>query len=189
LLTILISGFILLDSLLIVSHSPLPARVSPGSDTHTQKIFIASIHRNNEFILRTHWSEAILNLTRHYGPANVYFSTYESGSLEGTKEALSDLDEELGALGVRRSVVLDYANQINEVSREPTEDEEGWIMTSTGRRMLRRIPYLANLRNEVMQKLLDEAEEGRTYDLVLWLNDVVFNVSCPLFPPGHVPWI
>ena len=57
-------------------------------------------------------------------------------------------------------------------------DKKGWVFTARGERgwELRRIPYLAELRNRVMEPLLKEAR-GVKFDKVLWINDVVFTVS------------
>lgn len=45
-----------------------------------QKIFLSSIHWNNEDIIKSHWSAAILALVEEIGIDNVYVSIYESGS-------------------------------------------------------------------------------------------------------------
>lgn len=178
-LAILIAAFII-DYLLVTFSNPLEHRETlesyPAINRNT-KIFIASVHRNNEYILRLHWNEAVLKLVQYLGPQNVFFSSFESGSQDNTKDALRDLDTELISLGVRTNVVLDKTvlEQIAEVQGEP--GEEGWIWTTNGKKELRRIPYLANLRNKVMENLNDESAKGNNYDLVLWLNDVVFTVS------------
>ena len=39
---------------------------------------------------------------------------------------------------------------------------------------LRRIPYLARLRNLVMEPLFEMKKSGQTVDKILFLNDVVF---------------
>jgi len=141
------------------------------------KVFIASVHRNNEYILRLHWNDAVIKLVQYLGPENVYFSTFESGSQDNTKDALRDLDHELKGLGVSTSVVLGKTAAELVAENRGAPGDEGWIMTSRGKKERRRIPYLANLRNRVMEKLDDEAAKGNKYDLVLWLNDVVFTVS------------
>lgn len=119
-----------------------------------------------------------MNLTKHLGIQNVFVSVHESGSQDDTKGALRDLDFELKELGVHRSIELDKSldEQVAEIMTRPEEVEEGWIFTPRGKIELRRIPYLARLRNRVMEKLDAEAASGRTYDIVLWLNDVVFTV-------------
>jgi hypothetical protein len=172
-------GILVLDFFLIALSQPPSRRVPVLSVTqNVQKIFIASIHRNSERILWSHWNEAVVNLTKHLGINNVFVSVHESGSQDNTKGALSDLDFELKELGVRRSIELNQTldQQIAEIMTRPETVEEGWMATPRGKIELRRIPYLARLRNRVMENLDAEAALGRTYDIVLWLNDVVFTV-------------
>lgn len=176
-----------IDFFLTISLSSSLRRVSLSSapsDTVTRKdrIFIASMHWNTELILRSHWSAALLELVRYYGVDNVYISIVESGSLDDTKGALKDLDVELGKLGVERSIELLDVTHKDEVERIPNPDEEGWIQTSSATKELRRVPYLAKLRNRVMDKLkkLADGTDGqkeRSFDKILWLNDVIFTVS------------
>ena len=153
--------------------------VAPAQPLRENKIFIAATHRNTEFILRTHWNEAVLNLTKHFGPKNVFVSIQESGSMDDTKGALRDLDFELKELGVHRSIKagLTMAQQLEEVANAPETEQDGWIRTSRDKIEIRRIPYLAKIRNKVMEALETEVSLGRKYDIVLWLNDVIFTVS------------
>jgi hypothetical protein len=59
---------------------------------------------------------------------------------------------------------------------------EGWIYTSREKLELRRIPYLARMRNKVLEPL----ENGNvTFDRVLFLNDVVFSVCWSEAMWGH----
>lgn len=73
--------------------------------------------------------------------------------------------------------MLDPINQLQEVAREVTFYEPGWIETGRGKTgwEIRRIPYLANLRNKVLEPFY-ESEKGE-WDTILWLNDVVFTTS------------
>lgn len=176
---------------LVAVNYPL-LRVSPstesedGSGLKKERIFIASMHWNNEGIIRSHWSSAVLDLVKHFGADNVYISVAESGSWDNTKGALRDLDAELGKLGVERNIELKDITHKDEIERTSGPDEAGWIQTSRGKKELRRIPYLSEIRNNVMAKLQDLAEgkdgrEPRVFDKVIWLNDVVFTV----IPPMH----
>lgn len=155
-----------------LQHNPPHEIVGPRP-----KVFIASIHRNNAAILSSHWTNAVLELIDHLGSENVYFSTYESGSIDNTKEQLSYLDTQLEARNVARTVVLDPIDQLSEVAREVTSYEPGWIETGRGKTgwEIRRIPYLANLRNKVLAPFY-ESEKGE-WDTILWLNDVVFTTE------------
>ena len=170
----------------IVVESP-PKR-APASTTAvtklsntTDRIFIASMHWNNEFIIRSHWSGAVLDLVRHFGAENVYISIVESGSWDDTKGALRDLDRELGNVGVQRSIELLETTHKDEIERTLGPDEAGWIWTSREKKELRRIPYLAGIRNRVMEKInqladTSNGQTGQTFGKILWLNDVIFTV-------------
>ena len=142
------------------------------------KVFIASTHWNNEAGLRGFWNQAVLDLVEHLGPDNVYISIYESGSWDDSKNALRQLDHDLERLGVQRTIVLKDTTHADEISKPPSE--EGWIDTPRRMKELRRIPYLANLRNLSLKPLMEMSLNGVKYDKVLFLNDVAFTVGAPL---------
>ncbi|KAK5117431.1 hypothetical protein LTR85_008816 [Meristemomyces frigidus] len=156
-----------------------------------QKIFIASIHWTDESVLRSHWAPAVAQLARDIGPENVYVSIYESGSLDASKEVLQILDTDLEISGIRRKIVLDETTHKDEVEKQHTQagwvqmpvdrsyrqNWTDWFTLEKGTWVPRRIPYLARLRNLVMQPLYEMQQSGETFDKVLWLNDVVFNTD------------
>jgi hypothetical protein len=139
------------------------------------RVFIASLHWNNEAILRSHWNDGVIKLAEALGPANVFVSVQESGSWDDSKAALRELDERLGELGVPRRILLDERTHEQDVASKP--GEEGWIMTSRGKKELRRIPYLAKLRNLTLKPLKELQKNGTTFDKVLFLGDVVFTTE------------
>lgn len=151
-----------------------------------RRIFIASLHWNNEKILRSEWNKGVVELVRRFGPENVFVSVYESGSWDGTKAALRELDTALEETGVGRKIVLEEETHKDLVSGKP--ENKGWITGPDGRKMPRRIPYLSRLRNLSLQPLLELAENGTTFDHVLFLGDVVFDVGCPSYPQ-HFPLV
>lgn len=175
---VLLSIFIALTvdfSLMMTLNIPTQ-RVLPSKSNSKDRIFIASMHWTNEEMIRSHWGAAVLDLVRHYGADNIYISIIESGSLDNSKLALEELDAELNKLGVERSIELLDNTHEDEMAKTPGP---GWTKTSRGTEELRRIPYLAGIRNRVMEKLkvLAERKEGkRTFDKILWLNDVIFTV-------------
>lgn len=141
------------------------------------RIFIASLHWNNEKILRSDWNRGVLELVRAFGAANVFVSVYESGSWDDSKGALRELDADLEKAGVARKIVLEDETHKDLIEGAP--EKEGWIKVSDGRTMPRRIPYLSHLRNLSLQPLVELAENGTTFDQVLFLGDVVFSVCSP----------
>jgi hypothetical protein len=110
----------------------------------------------------------------HFGKDNVYVSVQESGSWDDSKGALRELDQALEKAGVRRRIILDDTTHEDEIKKSPAEN--GWIQTSRGAKELRRVPYLAKLRNLVLKPLQELAEAGEHFDKILFLNDVVFTV-------------
>jgi hypothetical protein len=143
--------------------------------------------RNSEYMLRLYWNSALLRLIDILGPENVYVSILESGSQEDTKGALRELELKLNTRGVQNRIVLgiDAEEHVERLKNVPEEGKrEGWIFTARGDKgwELRRIPYLADLRNKVMAPLLEFEETSyERFDRVLWINDVVFTVSLLLF--------
>lgn len=148
-------------------------RPAPRRD---ERIYIASMHWNNEAILRSHWNDAVVQVAKTWGPENVFVSVYESGSWDDSKGALRQLDRELDRLGVPRNITLSETTHKDEIESPPTK--EGWIDTPRNKRELRRVPYLARLRNLTLKPLEDLARQGVTFDKVLFLNDVIFTVRC-----------
>jgi len=150
--------------------------------TKTPRVFIASLHWNNEHILRSEWNKGVVDLVKTLGPENVFVSVYESGSWDNSKGALRELDHELEKTGVGKKIVLDEETHKDLIAGQP--GEEGWITVPDGSRMPRRIPYLSRLRNLSLQPLLELAENGTNFDHVLFLGDVVFSVRVPPNPRG-----
>lgn len=156
-----------------------PQRVSPSVFRlpRNERIFIASIHWNNEAILRSNWNQAVLDLVNYLGAENVFVAILEGGSWDGSKAALQELDAELQQTRVPRSFIFDNVTHKDATEQIPAVGEEGWIWTPRGRRELRRIPYLAKLRNRVMEEMRRASgADSRPFTKVLWLNDVVFTV-------------
>jgi hypothetical protein len=151
-------------------HSP------PISSPQNTRVYIASIHWNNEAILRNYWNKAVVDLVKALGPENVFVSVYESGSWDDSKGALRLLDQTLGDLGVRRNITLSETTHLDEISQSPIGP--GWIDTSRGRKELRRIPYLSRLRNYTLWNLGQLFQQGILFDKVIFLNDVIFTVGC-----------
>lgn len=148
-------------------------------------------------MLRLYWNDALISLVTFLGPQNVFVSIVESGSLDDTKGALRDLEGQLKILGAETRIELseDARAQIESLKHVPG-DKKGWLYTARQRANAgpkfgnewrdvgdggwekRRIPHLADLRNQAMEPLL--LQKGR-FDRVLWINDVVFTVGY-----GHV---
>ncbi|PHH88669.1 hypothetical protein CDD83_7237 [Cordyceps sp. RAO-2017] len=150
-------------------------RGGSGPSRAGERVYIASMHFNNGALLREHWNSALLRLTEALGPANVFVSVLESGSWDDSKELLRGLDGELARRGVPRRVELSDVTHRDELARP--DRGEGWVETGRRRRELRRIPYLARLRNRTIRDLVELHDRGVVFDKVLFLNDVVFTTD------------
>jgi hypothetical protein len=164
----------------------LRCRAGPVAETlpaarQSERIYIASIHWNNEQILRSHWNDAVVDLAKALGQENVFVTVYESGSWDKSKAVLKDLDASLEANGIRRNITLSNVTHADELSIANEHRGSGWIDTPRGRKELRRIPYLSRLRNWTLQPLLELSRQGEKFDKVLFLNDVVFSVCFGTF--------
>jgi hypothetical protein len=171
-------GFLLLcDSLHILNIYQTQAsnRQAAPSPRNTKRIFIAAQHWNNADLLRDRWNDALVDLVKELGTQNVYVTIYESGSFDETKAALTELDVALGELQVQRTITLSNVTREEEITQAPTK--HGWIKTPTGEAALRRIPFLAKLRNGILDTLSALSSRGQHFDTVLFLNDVVFRVG------------
>jgi hypothetical protein len=189
----LLAGWFLLDVLTLLKHYRAFSRnllshtytevSSLPSPVQNQKIYIVAQFWTSAGVIQDRWGQALLDLIGVLGKENVFVSIYESGSLDNTKDILRILDNVLADNDVSRSVVLDSTTHADEVSAGPLDDQgnprPGWIQTTTvgaGKEM-RRIPYLARLRNTSLKPLLDMRANGQSFDKVLFLNDVVFRPS------------
>ena len=170
---LLIALFCIVDIISFISTRQHQNLTVKAPNVRGQKVFIASIHWNNEPILRSNWSAAVLELVDYFGPGNVYVSIYESGSWDNSKEVLRVLESDLERKGVQRTVKLSETTHADELKQPPTD---GWIQTPRGKKELRRIPYLSKLRNLALEPL-NSLGDGMKFDKVLFLNDVVFTVS------------
>lgn len=148
----------------------------PGS-LGGEKIFVAGMHWNSEWILREAWMPAVVDLINAIGRDNVFISIHESGSWDNTKAALRLLEDHLGKYNVPRRIIMDDTTHIDEISNPPATAGNGWVETPNGDVERRRIPWLSNLRNLVLEPLYEQQKAGIVYDKILFLNDVVFSVS------------
>lgn len=171
---------LLIHSIEVLQASRQQAPRSPVVSRANQRVFIASLHWNNEHVLRSYWNNAVLDLARSLGPENIFISIHESGSWDNSKGALSELDRKLGTINVPRNVTLSNISHKDEIRGPP--QGPGWIDTPRGMKERRRIPYLAHLRNIALDQFRDLVNAGQAFDKILFLNDVVFTVSRPWDP-------
>ena len=130
--------------------------------------------------MHSHWTAALIALINILGKENVYVSIYEYGSTDNTKDAVAELKLTLERMVVNHTVVSDTRVHEEEVNQEVgiNEQKEGWIVTKNGKKEMRRLPLLADLKNKAMAPLEELRKERKAadFDRILWLGSVVFTV-------------
>ncbi|KAH8591946.1 cryptococcal mannosyltransferase 1-domain-containing protein [Bisporella sp. PMI_857] len=184
-LIFLMSFLFILDAIYNTHTCPPPTRVTLAAAPPTQKIFIASMFRNTEYILRLSYTNSLLQLISDLGPSNVFVSIMESGSFDDTKGALLDLQSDLERMSVAHRILtgINHDEQLDMLRSLPEAGQrKGWVYTGRPESKagfdgweMRRIPYLAAERNRVMEPLFQDTNHH--YDKVLWINDVVFTTE------------
>ena len=144
--------------------------------TGVRSVYIASSQWNSGTLLEEHWVPSLLQLISDLRAANisVFVSIYENGSWDSTKSVLHQLRQTLESSGVQHSVNIDDTSHEQIIARNASSS--GWLDTAYGKEM-RRIPYLASVRNEALKPLSTLSESGTKFDKILYINDVVFSVS------------
>lgn len=194
LLALLLALF-LVDAFFLLRARPRTTRIAPQQRDETTRsdhgvqnvrtndsVFIVSVHRNTGAILPA-WGAAALELVDYLGRDKVYFSALESGSQDDTKEKLVLLRDQLVARGVSNTISLGMTvyEQLDEMWDRPDPAgprQPGWIWNPEDKVYdLRRITYLARERNRAMEPMFELERQGYKFDKVLWINDVMFNVS------------
>jgi len=142
-------------------HAPIPQITSSKNGTY----FIAANLYNSAKVLPS-WTKNMKLFSEHVGPRNVFISIYESNSQDGTQDMLRKFRDELVQLGVANKVVTEAGTRGR------------WDLDSP-----RRISYMAQIRNKVLEPLRVMADrDGRTFEKVIFFNDVYFDWSEPLHP-------
>ena len=132
------------------------------ANVNNQKIFIAaSIYDKGGHLVNGVWGRNVLELLDLLGHRNVFLSIYENDSGLEAEDALKFFGR-----GVQCNSSLVYEEHL------PTEDIP-MVTLPDGSKRIKRIAYLAEVRNRALQPL-DERSDV-TYDKVLFLNDVVFD--------------
>jgi len=139
-------------------HTPIPPITSSKNGTY----FIAANLYNSAKVLPS-WTKNMKLIIKHIGPSNIFISIYESNSQDGTQEMLRKFKEELVELGVGNEVV----------TKEGTRGQ--WVNSSA------RITYMAGIRNKLLEPLrVMGDQDGRSFEKVVFFNDVYFDWSAPL---------
>ncbi|KAL8810987.1 MAG: hypothetical protein Q9200_002149 [Gallowayella weberi] len=155
-----------------LSYPPLHL-ISRATDLKTtQSVFIASSLWNTGTLLQDYWIPNLLRLADELREANItiFVSIYENGSWDSTKSVLQQLKGTLEGKGISHEIVTDDTTHKEIIAQNVST---GWLKTAYGREM-RRIPYLASVRNQALKPLPALTDSGVMFDKLVYINDVVF---------------
>ncbi|KAK0672067.1 cryptococcal mannosyltransferase 1-domain-containing protein [Cercophora samala] len=134
-----------------------------------EQVFLATILYDKSGKLASGpFSDRLLRLIRILGPENVFLSIYENDSGPKGKAALEKLKSRVPC---KHSIVSDEHVSLDDF---PT------VTLPDGTRRVKRVAYLAELRNRALRPLDKRSKEDRfggvkKFDKVLFLNDIVFD--------------
>ena len=129
-----------------------------------EKIFISiSLYDRNGHLASGKWGQLLIDVIDLLGHDNVFLSIYENDSGEAAAEALQALKAKIPC---QHEIVSDLGS-----SREDFPN----VTLQDGSTQLKRITYLAEMRNRALRPL-DNAS-GPVYDKVLILNDIFYHPS------------
>ncbi|KAI4133351.1 MAG: hypothetical protein LQ338_000251 [Usnochroma carphineum] len=131
-------------------------------NSENEKIFVvASIYDKGGHLVNGAWGHALLELIEVLGNRNVFLSIYENDAGDEAKEALYKLKDRVqcpSELVFERHVSLKTIPSV--------------VLPDASER-IKRIAYLANIRNRALRPL--DMPSDVKYDKLLFLNDVVFD--------------
>src|SRR5579871_3770001 len=164
-------------------HSQLCAYDQSIADLPLPKVFIAAMIANSAPLLRNYWIPALLDLVELLGSENVHVSILENESFDESRRLLQELQNILMQKGILHTFRFEegfrdgYTMKTDGLLQRLLGKEgsnDNWIMTEDGWAP-RRINYLAELRNMVLEPLRNSKQK---FDKVLFLNDVIFEEDC-----------
>lgn len=167
-------GLILLTSIFRPSYTRPPPHYStlrksvldkthPGrGNPRNEKVFIAaSLYDRGGDLAKGQWGDQLLQLIELLGDKNVFVSIYENDSGAEGEKALRELEQKIPSA---KSIVFEEHLDFKSLPS---------VTIPGGEKRLKRIEYLAQVRNRALQPLDDHPETR--YDKLLYLNDVLFD--------------
>ena len=170
------------------SNSSIPGRANPLNE----KIFIASsIHDPTGALAGGIWGEMVLDLIDLLGPDNVFLSIYENdptslagASLNALRRNVQCMQLSLSPfvflsspLSVRSQAHLTRLGNSSVTAEHVDIQQLPRVTLPSGEERVRRIPFLAEVRNRALRPLDDKnCPAGHIqFDKLLFLNDVIFD--------------
>ncbi|OJJ04529.1 hypothetical protein ASPVEDRAFT_54672 [Aspergillus versicolor CBS 583.65] len=141
-----------------VQKSTSPGRGNPRNE----KVFIAaSLYDRAGDIAGGLWGQSVLRLVDLLGEENVFLSIYENDSGSAGAGALRDLEAHVPC---NNSIVYEDSLDFDSLHS---------VTVPGGSKRIRRIEYLAEVRNRALRPL--ETHQDMQFDKLLYLNDVAFD--------------
>ncbi|KAF2815758.1 uncharacterized protein BDZ99DRAFT_565695 [Mytilinidion resinicola] len=141
------------------SESSKPGR----GNVHNEKVFIAAaLYDPGGDLVGGDWGNAVLKLVELLGPENVHLSVYENDADPSANTALDTFRDKLSC---NISLTSEHL-PLGDIPR---------VTIPTGERRMKRIAFLAEVRNRALRPLIATASPSVHYDRLLFVNDVVFN--------------
>ncbi|KAL5334533.1 cryptococcal mannosyltransferase 1-domain-containing protein [Aspergillus crustosus] len=169
-----ILALILLSSALFPSYTRPPPHYTKLTNTilnstesgrgnpRNEKVFIAaSLYDRGGSIAGGQWGQRVLDLIHLLGSENVFLSIYENNSGQAGAGALLDLERRMPC---NKSVVFEENVDLHSLHS---------VTVPGGSNRIRRIEYLAEVRNRALRPL--DAHPEVQFDKVLYLNDIIFD--------------
>ena len=132
------------------------------ANPNNEKVFIAAtIYDKGGRLLNGDWGIAVLNLVELLGYENVFLSIYENDSGSDAEAALQGFKNKVKC---NNKLVFEEHLGLDEIPK---------ITLPDGSKRIKRIEYLAEVRNRALRPL-DESNSPH-FDKLLYLNDVIFD--------------
>lgn len=142
--------------------SALDGNVAGRGNPHHKKVFIAaSLYDRGGDLARGQWGTQLLQLIDLLGGNNVFVSIYENDSGEEGQAALRELEQQIPSA---KAIVFEEHLDFKKIPS---------VTIPGGEKRVKRIEYLAELRNRALKPLSDNPEIR--YDKLLYLNDILFD--------------
>lgn len=136
-----------------------------SANVHNEKIFIAaSLYDHEGELMSGQWAQSVQHLIAILGPDNVYLSIYENDPDQKAQAALDSFSRNI-------TCQKEFVTENLDLHRLPH------VSTPDGKQRLKRIAFLADVRNRALRPLEDIKSPAHSmrFDKLLYLNDVVFD--------------
>ncbi|KAF2437134.1 hypothetical protein EJ08DRAFT_602097 [Tothia fuscella] len=142
------------------SYSRRPPHYT-GSNPNNEKVFIAANIVDVDLI-KGPWGKAVIELVDLLGSENVFLSIYENDSGEATTLALQELGR---SVKCKTAIISDHIDL----------DSFPSVQILPNNHLVKRIQYLAQVRNMAIEPLNSANTDMGPFDKLLFINDVVFS--------------